>query len=136
MIPDSFVGSKYGTCHTRMPFHTNLLLYVFVFASLDITSQQEHRLFQKAEECRKNDSRRGGRRGAEVEKRGGKRRSGWVREAPPGARCYISSPLSGTGQRGWRAKRNGGRGAKDRGGGGGGERRFNNLWWEERKCTE
>lgn len=41
-------------------------------------------------------------------KRGGKRRSGWVREAPPGPRCYISSPLSGPGQRGWRAKRNGG----------------------------
>lgn len=55
-----------------------------------------------------------------------------MREAPPGPRCYISGPLSGTGQRGWRAKRKGGRGAKDRGGGG--ERRFNNLWWEEMAC--
>lgn len=46
-------------------------------------------------------------------------------EAPPGPRCYISRPLSGTGQRGWRAK-------SRRHRGGGGEMGSNNLrWWEE-----
>lgn len=51
---------------------------------------------------------------------------GWLGErAPPGPRCYISRPLSGTGQRGWRAKSR-----RHRGGGGG--RGSNNLrWWEE-----
>lgn len=53
-----------------------------------------------------------------------KRRKGG-REAPPGPRCYISRPLSGTGQRGWRAK-------SRRHRGGGGERGSDNLrWWEE-----
>lgn len=49
------------------------------------------------------------------------------REAPPGPRCYISSPLSGSGQRGWRER-------SQRHRGGGGEGRFNNLWWEEVAC--
>lgn len=57
-----------------------------------------------------------------------KRRAEWCRSGkrrrekkkrPAGPPCYISSPLSSAGQRGWRAKRTGGRGAKDGGGGGG-----------------
>lgn len=107
-----------------------------VLLSLGFGSQQEDRLLQKQRQQKKkggkNDSRGGARRGAEVQEKRGKGRSGWVREAPPGPRCYISSPLSSTGQRGWRAKRNAGRGAKGRGGGG--ERSFNNLWWEEMAC--
>lgn len=54
-----------------------------------------------------------------------KRRAEWRRSGksrrekkkrPAGPPCYISSPLSSAGRRGWRAKRTGGRGAKDGGG--------------------
>ncbi len=71
---------------------------------------------RKKEEERKNDP--GGRGEGKVVQKGEKknrrlkgwseknRLAGWVRGVPLGACCYISSPLSGTRQKGCRVERN------------------------------
>lgn len=93
----------------HVSFQMNRLLSVSVIAVCSKSSGGSRRMEEgkkKGLQKRRAEWRRSGKRRREKKKR------------PAGPQCYISSPLSSAGQRGWRAKRTGGRGAKDGGGGG------------------